>query len=133
MTLISLRTAKGTTRARKLRREMSRAETLLWRHLRARGFGNVKFRRQVPLGDFVADFLCARASLIVEVDGGQHFERAAADARRSAWMQSQGYRVIRFWNHEVLQNRGSVVGDRAGGEGTLTPTLSLKGEGEKQL
>jgi len=61
-----------------------------------------KFRRQQPIGEYIADFVCAEKKLIVEVDGGQHIEQAEYDAVRSQWLQDQGYRVLRFWNHDVL-------------------------------
>ena len=68
-----------------------------------------KFRRQVPIGPFIADFLCKELSIIVEADGGQHSDQEAYDARRTAWLESQGYRVLRFWNNEVLENIEGVL------------------------
>lgn len=96
--------------ARKLRREMTDAERALWRILRDRRFDRVKFRRQVSLGRYVADFLSYSARLIVEVDGSQHGEeRSAHDLERTAWLESHGFRVLRFWNNEVLGNLEGVV------------------------
>ncbi len=90
---------------------MTDAERLLWYRLRAGRFQGWKFRRQVPLGDFVVDFLCEAARLVVEVDGGQHGERIAIaeDAKRSQWLNRQGYRVVRFWNNDVMANMEGVL------------------------
>ncbi len=96
-------------RARHLRRTMTDAERLLWRHLRGRQLGGHKFRRQVPVGRYIADFLCQEARLIVELDGGQHAERADYDDKRTAVLESLGYRVIRFWNTDVLANTDGVL------------------------
>ena len=96
---------------------MTDAEHRLWYYLRGRRLAGWKFRRQVPLGDYVADFLCEDARLIVEVDGGQHSELRAEDAERTRWLESQGYRVVRFWNNEVLGNTAGVLE-------ALTPALS---------
>ena len=80
----------------------------LWSRLRRRQVDGHRFRRQVPIGPFVADFTCLEARLIVEVDGGQHNMRALDDARRTAWLESQGFRVLRFWNNDVLTNLPGV-------------------------
>ncbi|MBI4382258.1 MAG: endonuclease domain-containing protein [candidate division NC10 bacterium] len=89
-------------RARELRKQLTEAEKALWRHLRLRQIGGYKFRRQQPLGPYVVDFVCFEKQLIVELDGGHHSEQLAYDADRTAWLGSQGYRVLRFWNHQVL-------------------------------
>jgi very-short-patch-repair endonuclease len=94
--------------ARDLRRGMTDAERLLWRHLRRRQVEGLKFRRQHPLGCFIVDFVCIEAALVIEIDGGQHGERLAQDAARTAWLNRQGYRVLRFWNNEVLDNIDAV-------------------------
>jgi len=86
---------------------MTDAERRLWRELRAGGL-NAKWRRQQPMGNYIADFVCQQARLIVEVDGGQHCE-SEADERRTAWLESLGYRVLRFWNNEVLENIDGVL------------------------
>ena len=91
-------------RARALRREMTQAETKLWGTLRSRQIEGHRFRRQVPLGRYIADFVCHEARLIVEVDGGQHDCLPQQDALRSRFLQSEGYRVMRFWNNEVTGN-----------------------------
>jgi very-short-patch-repair endonuclease len=88
---------------------MTDAEKKLWRHLRARQLDSRQFRKQVPIGSYVVDFCCLKAQLVVEVDGGQHDARSAQDEHRTRWLNDQGYRVIRFWNNEVLQNIDGVL------------------------
>jgi len=96
--------------ARALRREMTDVEHRLWFLLRGRRLAECKFRRQHPIGVFITDFACVRHRLIVELDGGQHAEtRAAYDARRSAWLEAQGWRVMRFWNDQVHSTPDEVV------------------------
>jgi very-short-patch-repair endonuclease len=94
--------------ARKLRRNMTDAERKLWSILRNRKLTHMKFRRQVPIGPYVADFLCYEARLIVEADGGQHAD-AAHDAERDAWPASQGFHVLRFWNSDIFGNPEGVM------------------------
>ena len=98
-------------RARQLRREETDAERKLWEKLRSTRLEGLKFRRQVPIGDFIADFFCREHKLIIELDGGQHAEPAniARDKRRTALLESRSYRVIRFWNNDVLTNIDGVV------------------------
>jgi very-short-patch-repair endonuclease len=96
------------TQAKDLRKQMTDAEYRLWYFLRAHRFGGVKFKRQVPVGRFIADFACFDRRLIIEVDGGQHAE-SARDARRDAWFLDQGFRVLRFWNNDVLKNTRGVL------------------------
>ena len=96
-----------TPLARDLRQQMTDAERFLWSRLRRRFLG-AKFRRQVPLGPFIVDFACMRRKLVIEVDGGQHLE-SSADAARDRWLAENGFRVLRFWNHEVLQNLDGVL------------------------
>jgi very-short-patch-repair endonuclease len=98
-------------RARRLRGNMTDAERKLWYALRAGRFDGVSFRRQAPIGRYVVDFVAHAHRLIVEVDGGQHALRAAADAERSAWLSSRGYRVLRFWNNDVLTNLDGVLSE----------------------
>ncbi len=90
--------------ARALRREATDAEWELWSILRNRQLAGSKFRRQQPIGPYIVDFVCFAEKLVVEVDGGQHATAAERDAARTAWLESQGFRVLRFWNHDVLQN-----------------------------
>jgi very-short-patch-repair endonuclease len=94
--------------ARALRRNATDAETKLWRALREK-LPAAKFRRQVPIGSYFADFVSHSARLMIEVDGGQHAERAEQDAARTRYFESQGYRVLRFWNHDVLENTNGVL------------------------
>ena len=106
--LAALRTKSSGVHARDLRGRMTDAENKLWLHLRNSRHNGFKFRRQVPLGPYVMDFLCERARLVVEIDGGQHSERGMYDDARSAWLSKQGYRVERFWNTDVLKNLEGV-------------------------
>lgn len=96
-------------RARELRRNPTEAEIRLWGRLRRKQIAGARFRRQAPLGDYYVDFLCPAHRLIVEVDGGQHDARAGYDNRRTRWLKTQGYTVLRFWNNEVLANTDGVV------------------------
>jgi very-short-patch-repair endonuclease len=93
--------------ARKLRKDMTDAERALWRLLRNRRMEGWRFRRQEPLDRYIIDFICFEARLTIEVDGGQHFE-SEADKKRDAYLQSQGFRVLRFWNNDVLSNADGV-------------------------
>jgi very-short-patch-repair endonuclease len=95
--------------ARNLRTNMTEAERKLWALLRRKQLQDFRFRRQVPLGRYVADFACMSAQLIVELDGGQHAIRTEHDQRRTAWLESVGYRVLRFWNGEVFTNADGVL------------------------
>ena len=93
--------------ARNLRQHQTEAEQRLWYHLRARRFLGLKFRRQVPLGPYIVDFLCPALKLVIEADGGQH--GAAADGCRDQWLRDRGYLVLRFWNHKILQDTEAVL------------------------
>jgi very-short-patch-repair endonuclease len=95
--------------ARNLRRSMTDAETALWQHLRDRRMQGFKFRRQFPLGSYIADFVCVEARLVIELDGGQHVERMALDQLRTEWMSQRRFRVLRFWNDDVLLRRDIVL------------------------
>ena len=94
--------------ARTLRTNSTEAERVLWQHLRAARLSGYKFRRQTPLGRYIVDFVCFEARLIVEVDGGQHAGQQEYDTERTAWLETQGFRVLRFWNTEVLSNVEAV-------------------------
>jgi very-short-patch-repair endonuclease len=96
-------------RARTLRHQSSDAESVLWRHLRARRLLGYKFRRQVVMEPYIVDFVCLEAGLIIEADGGQHSNQVTYDTRRTAVLGGMGYRVMRFWNHEVLGELQSVL------------------------
>jgi very-short-patch-repair endonuclease len=102
-------TKKPTGTARRLRRDLTKAERVLWKHLRDRALAGAKFRRQHPVGRYVADFACVDAKLLIEIDGGQHAARTKEDAARTRALEATGYRVIRFWNHEVLENIEGVA------------------------
>ena len=125
----------SVSRARDLRRNSTDAERKLWRALRSK-LPQHKWRRQMPIGPYSADFACFAEKLIVELDGGQHGETADYDARRSEFLREQGYRVIRFWNPEVLSNTYGVL-ERIAAElstspshcSAMGPSLSL-GRGE---
>jgi very-short-patch-repair endonuclease len=93
--------------ARDMRTDSTKAENLLWQALRNRQLEGLKFKRQVPLGGYILDFVCLETRLIVEVDGGQHSE-AARDLERDAYFESQGFRTLRFWNDEVERNMDGV-------------------------
>jgi len=88
---------------------MTPAERALWGGLRKRQLAGCLFRRQYPLGRYIVDFVCLEKRLVVEVDGGQHTEQAEADRERTAWLEAQGYRVVRFWNTDVLGAVAAVV------------------------
>ena len=94
---------------RSLRKRMTDAERLLWRRLRLRQLNGWKFRRQCPYGDYILDFACLEAKLVIEVDGGQHAESIARDAERDAFLRSAGFRVLRFWNDQVMKEQDAVV------------------------
>jgi very-short-patch-repair endonuclease len=95
-------------KARELRKNLTEAELTLWRHLRLRQFGGYKFRRQQPIGKYIVDFVCLEKRLIIEVDGGQHSEQVSYDLERSAWLEEQGFRVLRFWDNQVLKETEAV-------------------------
>jgi very-short-patch-repair endonuclease len=94
--------------ARRLRRDATDAERRLWSALRDRRLSDYRFRRQYPIGRFIVDFACTRHRLIVEADGGQHGNNEA-DRARTAWLADQGWRVLRFWNNDILANANGVV------------------------
>ena len=100
----------ATLRARKMRREMTDAERKLWLLLRDRRFGGFKFRRQAPVGRYIADFICLRRKLIVEADGGQHFT-GKRDLVRDRWMKGEGYSVVRYSNLDIFKNPEGVLTD----------------------
>jgi very-short-patch-repair endonuclease len=95
--------------ARLLRKEMTYAERWLWYELRAKRFAEKEFRRQAPIGDYIVDFVCHEARLIVELDGGQHALLVDKDNARTAWLNSRGFRVLRFWNSQVFEESDEVL------------------------
>lgn len=114
---------------RHLRREQTDAERRLWNHLRDRRLAGFKFTRQESIGPYIADLACREARLIVEADGGQHAD-SLPDRVRDAWLSARGYRVLRFWNAEIMNNIAGVMDTiRA----ALPPSPRLRGEGRDDL
>jgi very-short-patch-repair endonuclease len=113
--------------ARSLRRQMTDAERLLWHHLRAQRLGGFKFRRQLVIEPYIVDFACLEAKLVVEADGGQHGEQQDGDDKRTSCLEAMGYRVLRFWNHEILTETQAVL-ERIHHD-PLTSTPLPEGEG----
>lgn len=97
------------SKARALRNDATDAERHLWQNLRGRRLAGFKFRRQYPIAGHIADFACIEARLVIELDGGQHLERSAEDAARTRRIESNGYRVLRFWNDDVLERAVDVL------------------------
>ena len=127
-------TTNLTQRARTLRKDSTDAERLLWQQLKAKQMLGLKFRRQEQIGYYIADFVCYEVSLIVEADGGQHLENWESDDVRTNWLHSQGFKVVRFWNNDILTNIEGVLEvirldcqERA--QFPLSPALSHKGRG----
>jgi len=123
--------------ARVLRRNSTDSERLLWSELRDHRLNGAGFRRQVPIEDYVADFVCHAAKLVIELDGGQHFSdgQEAADARRSAIIESRGFQVLRFSNYDVMTNREAVLETIATAVAARAPTLTLprkRGRGQEK-
>ncbi|MGQ0621880.1 MAG: endonuclease domain-containing protein [Panacagrimonas sp.] len=104
-----MRNAKAQLHAKELRRQATDTERFLWRSLRGRQMHGYKFRRQVPIGPYIADFACLECPLIVELDGGQHGEREAYDRGRDAWLVAHGFTILRFWNDQVFKETASVL------------------------
>ncbi|MDB5967954.1 MAG: hypothetical protein JWQ90_404 [Hydrocarboniphaga sp.] len=126
-----MRDSKAQTHAVELRRRMTDAEQRLWRHLKLRQLLGFKFRRQVPVGAYIADFACLEAMLIVELDGGQHLDNAH-DEMRTQYLQARGFRVLRFWNDQVFKETNAVLEVIAA---SLRPHPGLPpqaGEGDQQ-
>jgi very-short-patch-repair endonuclease len=128
-----------TKTARKLRSQMTDAERKLWFALKGRRFQSFKFRRQVPIGPYVADFVSFASRLVVEVDGGQHAE-SERDMKRDRWFAENDFRVVRFWNNEVLANLQGVLTALAAefaktphpaSRSRSTPLSPARGEGKK--
>jgi very-short-patch-repair endonuclease len=123
--------------ARALRRSSTDAERILWSELRGHRLNGAGFRRQVPIENFVADFVCHAARLVIELDGGQHFSDQAeqADARRSTVIEAKGFRVLRFSNYDVMTNREGVLETIATAVAARAPTLTLprrRGRGQER-
>jgi len=95
--------------AKKLRGEATDTERRLWGRLRAKRFGELKWRRQEAIGKYIVDFVCYERRIIIECDGGQHATENQRDQERDRWFEDQGYRVLRFWDNEVLENTEAVL------------------------
>jgi very-short-patch-repair endonuclease len=95
--------------SRNLRKRQTDAENLLWLHLRRKQLEGLRFRRQHPLGRYIADFVCLEKRLILEIDGGQHAVEKDRDNERDHWLMAEGYRILRFWNNDVLTNIEGVL------------------------
>ena len=109
----------NTQRARELRKNQTDAEKLLWKHIRNRQLSGYKFRRQCPLGNYIVDFICLSLKLIIELDGSQHMNNAGYDERRTQYLEAHGFKVLRFWNNNILNQTDSVLE-------ALTLTLSQR-------
>ncbi|WP_028385092.1 endonuclease domain-containing protein [Legionella moravica] len=94
--------------AKILRSKSTDSENRLWHYLRAKRLG-FKFKRQVPIGFYIVDFMCLEKRLIIELDGGQHLDNQEYDMTRTAWLNERGYKVLRFWNNDVLQQTATVL------------------------
>ena len=99
----------NTTNSKKLRNNLTDSEKKLWSHLRRRQINESRFRRQHPIGKFIVDFVCLEKKIVIEIDGVQHNENIDYDLKRTKWLEDEGYKVIRFWNNEVLKNIESVL------------------------
>ena len=108
--------------ARTLRAEMTDAERLIWHSLRGNQILNSRFRRQFPVGSYIADFACIDRKLIVELDGGQHQDQIVYDEKRTIFLQAQGWQVLRFWNNDVLNNLEGVLARIVDGLTSLPPS-----------
>jgi very-short-patch-repair endonuclease len=96
-------------RIKELRTQQTEAEQKLWTLLRSRRFSGFKFRRQQPIDRYIADFCCLEAKLVIEVDGGHHAEQMEDDERRTQYLEENGFKVLRFWNNEVMKETHSVL------------------------
>lgn len=114
-------------KARELRKNSTDAERHLWQHLRLRQINGDRFRRQRPAGPYILDFVCLEKRVAIEVDGGQHNEADSRDRERDEWLRKQGFVILRFWNHEVL-NQIEVVKEVIWKTLNETPSLVLPRE-----
>jgi len=127
-------------RARSLRRHLTPAEKILWRELRGRRFASLKFRGQYTFGPFILDFCCVQLSVVVELDGETHVGKTSVDEKRQGWLESQGWEIVRFYNHEIYESLPEVLDTihrildsrSAGAKNPLTPDPSPpRGRGEQ--
>ena len=118
---------------RNLRRQQTNVETKLWMRLCDRQLCEAKFRRQHPIDPYIVDFCCPDRELIIELDGGQHADQTAADRVRTGFLEAYGYRVVRFWNHQVLDQMEAILEEIIRLLSEPHPSLSLKGRGFKRV
>jgi very-short-patch-repair endonuclease len=104
-----VRAIRTVEKARRLRSNQTDVERLIWSRIRDRQLSGLKFRRQVPIGRYVVDFVCKEAALIVELDDGQHSSITKYDADRTRWLEQHGWRVLRFWNNDVIENLSGLL------------------------
>jgi very-short-patch-repair endonuclease len=125
-------TSEEATFSKQLRKTATDAEKRLWKYLRMKQIYGLKFRRQESIGTYVVDFVCYEKKIIVEADGGQH-NQSASDIERDDWLQSQGFIVLRFWNHEILTNTDGVLEmiQRNCTQRSPSPTPPIKGGATK--
>ncbi|NCO60259.1 endonuclease domain-containing protein [bacterium] len=102
-------TKRITSLAKSLRKNPTDAEQLLWSRLKMRQIEGFKFRRQQPIGNYIVDFVCLDNRIVIEVDGGQHAEEKNKDRERDTYLQRYGFKVLRFWNNDVLRNTEGVL------------------------
>ena len=102
---------RSLTYARQMRHEPTDAERKFWFAVRAHRFSGYKFKRQYPIGPYIADFVCLERRLVIELDGGQHAQRSDYDAERTAYLQTRGFCVLRYWNDEFLRNPDCILDD----------------------
>jgi very-short-patch-repair endonuclease len=122
---------RPTARSRELRLNATDAERKLWTQLSARKVADVRFNRHFPIGPFICDFVSRSAKLIIEVDGGQHAVDVAKDEARTAYLEAQGYLVIRFWNNDVLERIDGVIAEIERALSDMpSPSPSRKREGD---
>jgi|SRR5216683_3028097 len=124
--------------ARQLRESQTEVEKRLWYRLRSRQIGGMKFRRQATIGRYIADFACFERKLIIELDGGQHASPSLREDQRTAWLQSQGFFLLRFWNNEVVENIDGVlqrIGEALNGPASVTcpPHPDPLPQGEREI
>jgi very-short-patch-repair endonuclease len=136
--MMIVKRSSDPARARELRAQPTEMEIRLWHHLRNRKLIGFKFRRQVPLGRYIVDFVCVERSLVVEVDGGQHGLGTKYERDRQQWLEAQGWRVLRFWNNEVKENLAGVLETiaealRPGASSPHPPPLPQAGEGQSTV
>src|SRR5215207_1506601 len=121
------------SKSRELRRDGSRAEKICWHLIRDRRINGVKFRRQHPIGPYFADFACISRKLVIEIDGDHHAFHVEADARRTAAMEREGWRVIRFWANEVVQNPDGIWEEIQLVLNNVPPHLASPPKGERNM